>query len=129
MKRKASLTSQLEAEMFEFTHRCEPCGVTFSGTPGKPHPAAVYLCHRCRGKMVTTVTQIRSEEEARFNVRWTGVFKDPCPDCSTIFGHRVEERPDISEGTHFLICGRCGEELREIEERELSGEKEEETGE
>lgn len=124
MKKRQSTASRVEREMFEYTHRCDHCrGVWFSALPGRPDPQAAYLCHRCRQELTATVTQIRSEEEARFNVRWNNVFKDPCPDCGTTNGHRVTERPDMEDGVHFLVCGGCGEELREVEEGELRDEE------
>ena len=113
---------QLEQDMFEYSMGCGPCGTSFGPTPGKPNPTAQYLCRDCRRELTVTVTQIRSEEEARFNLRWTGVFKDVCP-CGNSMGHRVEERPDIEEGVHFLICGKCNEELREIEPGEIQQEE------
>ena len=129
LKRTESLASRLVREMFTNEMRCEHgCGVSFASLSGKPTPMAQYLCHRCRRPMCVTVTQVRSEEEARFNLRWTGVFRDRCP-CGATVNHRVEERPDMAEGVHFLVCGSCGEELREVEAGELteSSEKPEET--
>ena len=95
--KKESKASQLEREMYTYTHRCELCGLSFGPTPGKPSPRAMYLCHRCRGEMVATVTQVRSEEEARWNARWTGFFKEACPECDTYVGHRVEDSDDVRQ--------------------------------
>ena len=122
-QRKLTLASQLETEMFSYEMKCS-CGVRFSPKPGKPSARAQYLCWKCRKELTVTVTQIRSEEEARFNLRNAGRFNgEVCADCGARFGHRVEERPDLEEGVHFLWCGACGEEMREVEPGELREEQ------
>lgn len=98
---------------YEYTLQC--CGHTYT-TPGLPNERAMYVCKHCNKEMKPAIAEVRTEEECALILKYEKRFAEPCAECGRVHGHHVVLHED---GAHFLHCGSCGEEMRELEQEEL----------
>ena len=119
MLKKASRIRTLQ-----YTHSAVCCGKTWRWVGAVPKRVQ-YICPCCTKEMVPVQQEVRTLEACELIYKYQDRFRDePCPNCGQKVGHHVVECPVGTEGNwvsaFFLHCSRCGEELREILEEELS---------
>jgi transcription elongation factor Elf1 len=62
--------------------------------------------------------QVRTRAQANLILANNGDFQDQCHSCGQKFGHHVVYHSDVK--AYFLNCGRCGEEMFEIDKRKVT---------
>jgi len=107
----SSVSHSYTLSRLRFSHTTTCCGDTYSW-PG--HPTGTYYCRKCGQPMTTVETEVRTKAEADLAIRGYQ-FVEPCADCGTRHNHTLIEH----DGGLFLVCAGCGEELREVEWKEV----------
>lgn len=113
MLKKASRIASLR---YQYTMSC--CGKSYGPTPGPIPKNTQFICQHCRKEMKPVQTEVRSLEECELiDAHRTRFNGEACVDCGSQNNHHVRHDPELD--AYFLDCGRCGEELREVEWKEL----------
>jgi transcription elongation factor Elf1 len=112
--------SLLEFYMFQHTMSCSNCGLNIPSTPGRSNENARYICRKCGKTLRVKIEQIRTEEAARLIVRNLSNpnFVEGCPTCGRCRNHLVVHSE--ADDAYFLHCASCGDELREVDEKEIA---------
>jgi len=116
-QRKANTDTLRSALIWEHTAKCSDCDRHFGPTPGFADIKKVqFICQKCGKEMTITNKQVRSTEEANLILR-NRHLTEKCV-CGTTNNHHVVKDED---GDYWLICGTCGEEIREVDKEEING--------
>lgn len=116
MKQRKPISKQkvLDGLMYEFTATC--CGDSFTW-PGRVPEGTRYTCRKCGGEMAMSEEQVLAQDAAELIVRNSGRFNgEECP-CGCKLGHYPVYKED--DDAWFLQCGKCGDEMRELEWEEV----------